>query len=87
MLNDLAQGLRPLSTEDRPESIRRGNLRPTRTPAVLISRSRIHEQLGKIADLAPLDERRKALRLLVSVLAIAEGRRREHFCSSGSGHE
>ncbi|WP_435642241.1 DUF5958 family protein [Streptomyces sp. H49] len=114
LLNELAQGLRPISegiewfdgrgqeeqfqvllflrhhcvqaraiTEDAPESIRRSGLRPTHTPAVLISRGRIDEQLGKIAGLAPLDERRKAFRLLIAVLAIADGRRRERFCSGG----
>ncbi|MFE6483103.1 DUF5958 family protein, partial [Streptomyces sp. NPDC057757] len=36
--------------------------------------------------LTPLDERRKAFRLLVAVLAIADGRRRERFCSGGCGH-
>ncbi|MFF2382639.1 DUF5958 family protein [Streptomyces sp. NPDC058108] len=73
-------------TEDAPESIRRAGLRPTHTPAVLISRGRIDEQLGKIAGLTPLDERRKAFRLLVAVLAIADGRRRERFCSGGCSH-
>src|SRR6478752_2328075 len=110
ILNELAQGLRPMSqgiewfdthspeeqagillflrhhcvqaravAEDAPESIRRAGLRPTHTPAVLISRGRIDEQLGKIASLAPLDERRKAFRLLIAVLTIADARRRERF--------
>ncbi|MFE2528989.1 DUF5958 family protein [Streptomyces sp. NPDC059382] len=117
LLNELAQGLRPMSqgiewfdaldpeeqseallflhqhcvqarvtTEDGPESVRRVGLRPTHTPAVLITRGRIEHQLGKIASLTPLDERRKAFRLLVAVLAIADGRRRERFCSDGCGH-
>ncbi|MEV6733914.1 MULTISPECIES: DUF5958 family protein [unclassified Streptomyces] len=75
------------SAEDAPESIRRAGLRPTHTPAVLISRGRISQQLGKIAGLTPLDERRKAFRLLISVLAISDGRRRERYCSDGCGHE
>ncbi|WP_326816332.1 MULTISPECIES: DUF5958 family protein [unclassified Streptomyces] len=117
MLNELAQGLRPMSqgiewfdalgpeeqseallflchhcvqarvvAEDGPESIRRAGLRLTHTPAVLITRGRIEHQLGKIASLTPLDERRKAFRLLVAVFAIADGRRRERFCSDGCGH-
>ncbi|MEU0632040.1 DUF5958 family protein [Streptomyces sp. NPDC005989] len=117
MLNELAQGLRPMSqgiawfdalapveqsnallllhhhcvqaravAEDGPEGIRRAGLRPTHTPAVLITRGQINDQLGKIASLTPLDERRKAFRLLVAVLAIADGRRREHYCSDGCGH-
>ncbi|MEU2150767.1 MULTISPECIES: DUF5958 family protein [Streptomyces albovinaceus subgroup] len=73
-------------TEDGPESIRRAGLRPTHTPAVLITRGRINDQLGKIASLTPSDERRKAFRLLVAVLAIADERRRERSCSNGCGH-
>ncbi|MGW0971997.1 DUF5958 family protein [Streptomyces sp. NPDC002516] len=117
MLNELAQGLRPMAqgiawfdaldpeeqtetllylrhhclqaravAEDGPESIRRAGLRPTHTPAVLITRGRIDQQLGKIASLTPRDERQKAFRLLVAVLAIADGRRRERTCSNGCGH-
>ncbi|MEU1784942.1 DUF5958 family protein [Streptomyces sparsogenes] len=117
LLNELAQGLRPMSegiegfdnlgqeeqsevlrslshhcvqarcfAEDAPESVRRAGLRSTHTPAVLISRGRIDEQLGKIAGLAPLDERRKAFRLLLAVLMIADARRRERFCSGGCSH-
>ncbi|MFE5589226.1 DUF5958 family protein [Streptomyces sp. NPDC056549] len=112
ILNELAQGLRPMSqgigwfdthgpkeqaeilvflrhycvqagavTEDGPESIRRAGLRPTHTPAVLITRGSIDQQLGKIAGLAPADECRKAFRLLV-----ADERRRERFCCGGCGH-
>ncbi|MFE0863324.1 DUF5958 family protein [Streptomyces rochei] len=73
-------------TEDAQEAIRRAGLRPTHTPAVLISRGRIDDQLGKIAGLAPLDERRKAFRLLIAVLTIADARRRERFCSDGCSH-
>ncbi|MET9610870.1 DUF5958 family protein [Streptomyces sp. NPDC006512] len=117
ILNELAQGLRPMSQgiewfdglspeeqaetllflrhhcvqaraviEDGPESIRRAGLRLTHTPAVLITRGRIDQQLGKIASLAPLDERRKAFRLLIAVLAISDARRRERYCSDGCGH-
>jgi hypothetical protein len=73
-------------TEDGPESIRRAGLRPTHTPAVLITRGSIDQQLGKIAGLTPVDERRKAFRLLVAVLAVADERRRDRFCSGGCGH-
>ncbi|MFJ3882624.1 DUF5958 family protein [Streptomyces sp. NPDC090077] len=117
LLNELAQGLRPMSegiewfdslgpdeqsvvllflrhhciqaravAADAPESIRRAGLRPTHTPAVLISRGRIDEQLGKIAGLRPRDERRKAFRLLTAVLTVADARRRELYCSGGCGH-
>ncbi|MFJ1673329.1 DUF5958 family protein [Streptomyces bottropensis] len=117
ILNELAQGLRPMTqgmdwfdtrgpevqaevllflrhhcvqaravTEDGRESIRRAGLRATHTPAVLITRGPIDQQLGKIASLTPVDERRKAFRLLVAVLAVADERRRERFCSGGCGH-
>ncbi|MEU4497002.1 DUF5958 family protein [Streptomyces sp. NPDC023998] len=74
------------TTEDGPEGIRRAGLRNTHTPAVLIVRGRINEQLGKIASLTPPDERLKAFRLLIAVLAIADERRRNRFCSNGCGH-
>lgn len=82
ILNELAQGLRPMTqgmdwfdtrgpeeqaevllilrhhcvqaravTEDGRESIRRAGLRATHTPAVLITRGPIDQQLGKIAGL------------------------------------
>ncbi|MET9348387.1 DUF5958 family protein [Streptomyces termitum] len=73
-------------TEDAPESVRRAGLRPTHTPAVLLSRGRIDEQLGKIAALVPPDERRKAFRLLVALLSVADARRRARFCSTGCSH-
>ncbi|GGX02443.1 hypothetical protein GCM10010383_35880 [Streptomyces lomondensis] len=117
MLNELAQGLRPLSQglawfedmaeeeqfvvlrelfqfcvqaravgEDALEGIRRSGLRPTHTPAVLLARGRIEEQLGKVARLRPRHERIKAFRLLVQVLGLADARRRERFCVDGCGH-
>ncbi|WP_405510462.1 DUF5958 family protein [Streptomyces cyaneofuscatus] len=74
------------TVEDGPESIRRAGLRATHTPAVLIARGRIELQLGKIAGLTPHDERLKSFRLLIAVLAVADERRRERFCSDGCGH-
>lgn len=74
------------TAEDGPESIRRAGLRATHTPAVLITRGRIDQQLGKIASLTPHDERLKSFRLLIAVLAVADGRRRERLCSDGCGH-
>ncbi|MFB6837573.1 DUF5958 family protein [Streptomyces sp. NPDC056361] len=61
---------------------------PSRNPKSFgsITRGRINKRLGKIASLTPLDERRKAFRLLVS-LAVADGRRRERLCSNRCGHE
>ncbi|MER5965399.1 DUF5958 family protein [Streptomyces sp. NPDC002057] len=50
-------------------------MRPTHTPAMLITRRQIKQQLQKILDLAAVDERRKAFWLLVMVL-VAGGKRR-----------
>ncbi|GAA1287774.1 hypothetical protein Psi02_70320 [Planotetraspora silvatica] len=117
VLNELAQGLRPMSwgvewfegltaeeqsvalwdlsgycmqagatVEDGPASVRLAGLRPTHTPAVLITRGRLMmEQLVKIINL-PQDERVKAFRLLVALLAIADQRRRERHCADGCSH-
>jgi hypothetical protein len=116
ILNELAQGLRPMSwgvewfegltaeeqsdalldlygycmqagatVEDGPESVRLAGIRPTHTPAVLITRGRLREQLWKVIN-APQDERVKAFRLLVALLTIADQRRRERQCADGCSH-
>ncbi|MGA4960405.1 DUF5958 family protein [Streptomyces lavendulocolor] len=71
--------------EDGPESIRRSGIRPTHTPAVLITRGHLTEQLTKIINL-PQGERIKAFRLLVALLGVADERRRARFCAHGCGH-
>jgi len=94
ILNELAQGLRLMSQESSGSTVSARRNSPRRccssaitdTPAVLITRGRIDQQPGKIAGLAPLDERRTAFRLLIAVLAIADARRRERYCSDGCGH-
>jgi hypothetical protein len=73
------------TSEDGPESIRRAGIRPTHTPAVLVTRGRLTEQLAKIINL-PQDERVKAFRLLVALLGVADERRRLRFCADGCGH-
>ncbi|MFJ7281002.1 DUF5958 family protein [Kitasatospora sp. NPDC098663] len=116
ILNELAQGLRPMSegiewfeglaadeqfvalrdaagyclqaratVDDGAESVRRSDVRPTHTPAVLITRGRLTEQLTKIINL-PEDERVKAFRLLVALLGVADERRRERQCADGCTH-
>ncbi|MET8573156.1 DUF5958 family protein [Streptomyces sp. NPDC004783] len=70
---------------DGSESIRRAGIRPTHTPAVLVTRGRLIEQLTKIINL-PQDERVKAFRLLVALLGVADERRRVRFCAGGCGH-
>ncbi|MEV7296689.1 DUF5958 family protein [Streptomyces microflavus] len=111
MLNELAQGLRPIgqgvdwfealhadgqfevlwdlgghciqarvTVEDGPESVRLAGIRPTHTPAVLITCGQLTGQLTKIIHL-PQDECVKALRLLVALLGVADKRRRERGAS------
>ncbi|MDA5285929.1 DUF5958 family protein [Streptomyces sp. Isolate_45] len=71
--------------EDGPESVRRAGLRPTHTPAVLITRGQPNVQLPKIIAL-PQDERVKSFRLLVALLGVADDRRRERFCVRVCNH-
>jgi Family of unknown function (DUF5958) len=74
------------TSEDGAESIERAGLRSTFTPGVLIVRGRITEQLAKIVGL-PQDERVKSFRLLIALLGVADGRRRERYCSAGCSHD
>jgi hypothetical protein len=67
------------------EATRRAGLWPTYTPVVLAARRQLHAQLPKIAGL-PSDERRKAFRLLIALLVVADERRRVVFCSTGCSH-
>ncbi|WP_351231079.1 DUF5958 family protein [Streptomyces sp. NPDC002133] len=73
------------TAEEALESIRRSGLRPTHTPAVMLVRGQIEDQVGRIAGLTPQHERMKAFRLLIALLAVADGRRRArcrvHSCS------
>ncbi|WP_354637524.1 DUF5958 family protein [Kitasatospora camelliae] len=111
ILNELAQGLRPmdegvrwfegLAEEDRrlalrslvhhsyqaravpedvAESIARSGIRPTHTPAVMLSRWRFG------MDGLPAYELTKSFRLLVALLAVADTRRRERQCADGCTH-
>lgn len=74
------------TAEEALESIRRSGLRPTRTPAVMLVRGRIEDQVGRIAGLAPQHERMKAFRLLIALLAVADGRRRAGCRAHDCGH-
>ncbi|MEU5036125.1 DUF5958 family protein [Streptomyces rubiginosohelvolus] len=73
------------TVEDGPESVQIAGIRPTHTPAVLITRGQLAGQLTKIINL-PQDERVKAFRLLVALLEVADKRRRERFCVDGCTH-
>ena len=67
--------------EDVQEAIARSGIRPTYTPAVMLSRWRLH-----MSALPPYDLPR-AFQLLTALLAIADTRRRERYCAGGCGHE
>lgn len=71
--------------EDVPTAIERSSLRATYTPIVLLSRGSLKMQLPKVVNL-PLEEREKAFRLLIALLAIADERRRRTTCANGCSH-
>lgn len=73
------------ATEDAAESIARAGVKPTATPAVLISRGPIREQLAKMGSL-PEAEMEKSFRILLALLSISDARRREIDCANGCTH-
>jgi hypothetical protein len=66
--------------EDVPESIARSGIRPTHTPAVMLTRWRFG-----MAGL-PAYELTKSFRLLIALFSIADARRRSLYCAGGCGH-
>jgi hypothetical protein len=67
--------------EDVPESIARSGIRPTHTPAVMLTKWRF----GMTG--LPAYEFTKSFRLLVALFSIADTRRRALHCADGCGHE
>ncbi|WP_406309515.1 DUF5958 family protein [Streptomyces sp. NBC_00623] len=67
--------------EDVPQSIERSGIRPTHTPAVVLTRW----NLGMSG--LPAYELTKSFRLLVSLFSIADARRRALYCAGGCSHE
>jgi hypothetical protein len=67
--------------DDVPESIARSGIRPTDTPAVMLTKWRFG-----MAGL-PAYELTKSFRLLVALFSIADTRRRALHCADGCGHE
>jgi hypothetical protein len=67
--------------DDVPESIARSDLRPTHTPAVMLTKWRFG------MEGLPAYELTKSFRLLVALLSIADTRRRALHCADGCGHE
>lgn len=66
--------------EDVPESIARSGIRPTHTPAVMLTKWRFR------MEILPAHELTKSFRLLVAVFTIADTRRRALHCAGGCGH-
>ncbi|MFI8192150.1 DUF5958 family protein [Streptomyces sp. NPDC085946] len=73
------------TVNDAREGLLRSGVKPTMTPAVLIIREPILEQMGKIINLPP-GEYVKSFRVLVSTFAVADTRRRETECRGTCSH-
>ncbi|MEU0042668.1 DUF5958 family protein [Streptomyces werraensis] len=73
------------TVNDAREGLPQSGVKPTMTPAVLIVREPILEQMGKIINLPP-GEHVKAFRVLVSTFAVADTRRRETECRGTCSH-
>jgi hypothetical protein len=68
-------------------AIERSGLKPTFTPCVLLQKAIVPERaVWRIAAL-PTDEQLKAFRLLMTLLTIADARRRATQCKDGCSHE
>lgn len=67
--------------DDVPESIARSGIRPTHTPAVMLTKWRFGME-----DL-PTHELTKSFRLLIALFGIADTRRRTLRCAGECGHE
>ena len=69
------------------EAIDRAGLKPTFTPCVWLLRTdQPGREASRLASL-PSSEHLKSFRLMVSLLSIADGRRRRTDCKDGCSHE
>ncbi|WP_220451579.1 DUF5958 family protein [Streptomyces cadmiisoli] len=73
------------TVNDAREGLLRSGVKPTMTPAVLIVREPILEQMGKIINLPP-GEYVKSWRVLLATFAVADTRRREAECRGTCSH-
>ncbi|WP_369122987.1 DUF5958 family protein [Streptomyces viridochromogenes] len=73
------------TVNDGREGLPRSGVKSTMTPAVLIVREPILEQMGKIINLPP-GEYVKSFRVLLSTFAVADTRRRETECRGACSH-
>lgn len=74
-----------VTVEDGRKGLEKSGVKATMTPAVLIVREPILEQIGKIERL-PQQENLKAFRVLMSTFAVADTRRRETECRGACSH-
>ncbi|MFE9776385.1 DUF5958 family protein [Streptomyces sp. NPDC005931] len=73
------------TAEDGREGVSQSGVKPTITPAVLIVRAPILEQMGKILNLPP-SEYVNSFRVLLSTFTVADTRRRETECRGSCSH-
>ncbi|MGV9353830.1 DUF5958 family protein [Streptomyces misionensis] len=67
--------------DDVPESITRSGIRPTHTPAVMLTKWRFG------MESLPAHELTRSFRLLVALFTLADTRRRASYCAGGCTHE
>lgn len=78
--------LQAKATQEEVEAgIRLAGVKSTATPAVLLSRGLLREQLAKVGNL-PESEMGKSFRILISLLSVADARRRRVECANGCQH-
>lgn len=66
-------------------AIARSGIKPTHTPSVLMSRGSFAAQVAKVVAL-PEAEREKSFLLFITLLGIADARRRQTQCAAGCSH-
>lgn len=71
--------------EEVDKSIRLSGVKATMTPAVLLARGPLSEALAKVGNL-PEAEMEKSFRVLISLLSVADARRRSVDCVNGCSH-
>jgi hypothetical protein len=66
-------------------AIAQSGIKATHTPSVLMSRGSFAAQVAKVVAL-PEAEREKSFLLFITLLGIADGRRRQTQCAAGCSH-
>jgi hypothetical protein len=73
------------NSSDVDEAIDKSGLKSTFTPCVLLKKENLKVQLSKVLSL-PSGEYTKAFALFISLLSIADQRRRDTKCKNGCSH-